>query len=98
MGWMGSTMLQSIELQEAYGDGLSQLLNHLAARQPPTLHAWLQLKQEVERGTEEPATWRNLSSLEEDFVLINHHHLRRSVGSNAYSVLEHQQMPSAVHV
>ena len=38
--------------------------------------AWHELKEQAEARIEPPPTWTNLSALEEDFVLINHEHLR----------------------
>jgi len=76
------------ELQEAYGDGLMLLLQHLTASRQPSVQAWLQLKTEAERANEVAATttaWTNLASLEEDFLLINHEHLS-VIGTNVHAV------------
>uniref|UniRef100_A0A7S4BH68 Uncharacterized protein n=2 Tax=Chrysotila carterae TaxID=13221 RepID=A0A7S4BH68_CHRCT len=76
--WMGP-MLHALEMQEAYGDGLSALLQHLAASRQPSVQAWMQLKLEAERSNElSSSTWTNLASLEEDFVLMNHEHIHSS--------------------
>lgn len=58
------------------------LLQHLTASRQPSVQAWLQLKQEAERSTDPAATWTSLSALEEDFLLINHEHLRRNHGDH----------------
>merc|ERR1711920_1004334 len=75
--WFGP-MLHVLELQEMWGDGLPALLQHLSTSRQPSLQVWHQLKLEVESNNDAPATWTNLSMLEEDFVLINHEHLHSS--------------------
>jgi len=87
-------VLHSFELQEAYGDGLMLLLQHLATARQPSVQAWLQLKLEAERASDAAASeWTNLSDLEEDFVLINHEHLRGS-GESGFSA---PIVPNAVY-
>ena len=75
----GLTLAHSSEVQEVYGDGLSLLLRQLLDSRQSSVSAWLALKGEVE-GTEAAARvdWTNLSTLEEDFVLINNEHIRGS--------------------
>jgi len=75
--WFGP-MLHALELQEMWGDGLPVLLQHLSTSRQPSLQVWHQLKLEVESNDAAPATWTNLSMLEEDFVLMNHEHLHSS--------------------
>lgn len=81
----GLAVLHSIELQEVYGDGLSLLLQHLMDSRQSSVQAWLQLKLESERERSmDPTinnTWTNLSTLEEDFVLINNEHIRGSLAT-----------------
>jgi len=75
----GLALAHSSEVQEVYGDGLSLLLRQLLDSRQSSVSAWLALKGEVE-GTEAAARvdWTNLSTLEEDFVLINNEHIRGS--------------------
>eukprot|EP00962_Isochrysis_galbana_P015711 scaffold4500_cov113-Isochrysis_galbana.AAC.2 len=62
------------DVQEAYGDGLVALLQHLSADRRSTVQAWLQLKDDTEGRTYHESTWTNLAALEEDFLLINSEH------------------------
>jgi len=64
----------AFDVQEAYGDGLVALLQHLSADRRSTVQAWLQLKDDIEGKTYHESTWTNLSALEEDFLLINSEH------------------------
>lgn len=90
--------LHSLDLSEMYGDGLSVLLQHLTTSRQPSVQAWLQLKQEAERSTDTAATWTSLSALEEDFLLINHEHLRRNHGDHLPPVGFSQSHPQQHHM
>ena len=56
-----------------YGEGLAQLLSHLASARPPHAQAWLQLKAEIATEEEERG-WDDLEHLEGDFIEINAAH------------------------
>ena len=90
--------LHSLDLSAMYGDGLSVLLQHLTTSRQPSVQAWLQLKQEAERSTDTAATWTSLSALEEDFLLINHEHLRRNHGDHLPPVGFSQSHPQQHHM